>query len=187
VTKKKPKAKKKQPRIRDKKRAFLAALAITGSITESARAVKIDRSLHYDWLKLDPLYPARFADARAMGDDAMEDEVTYRANHGVFVPNVYQGLFRYPQEQYEITPAIPAGDWKDEKPVEAVPAVMGWRDVPGAAPIGTWVKSDALLMFRQRGAFAKYRQNFTEVTGKGGGPVASEITVTFVRPPKATE
>ena len=175
--KRKPKP-RKQKRALNKKPAFLKALAICGSITEAAAACGINRSLHYDWLKLDPTYPARFADALARGDDALEDEVTLRAHRGVFVPNVYQGRFCYPQEAYEIEPAkpaVPAQDaifGVDAKPaVPAVPAVMGIRNVPGSSPLGTWVKSDALLMFRQRGRFAKYRQNFTEITGAGGGPI----------------
>lgn len=162
----------KQRRVLNKKTAFLKALAICGSITEAAAACGINRSIHYDWLKLDPEYPARFADALAMGDDALEDEVTLRAHRGVFVPNVFKGRFCYPQETYEVTPARPATEavfGVDAQP--AVPAVMGIRDVPGSSPIGTWVKSDALLMFRQRGRFARYRQNFTEITGPGGGPI----------------
>lgn len=199
------KPKSKQRRALNKKPAFLAAIAETGSITEAAALVKINRSIHYDWKKLDPEYPARFAEAMAKGDDALEDEVTARAKTGVFAPTIFQGRFSYPQElypvypqeSYEVAPAVPAGDWKDLNPAPGVPAVWGFRDVPGSvpemklrdipgsSPIGTWVKSDALLMFRQRGRFAKYRQNFTEVTGKDGGPIAATLTVKFVRPKAA--
>ncbi len=164
-----------QRRLANKERAFLAAVALTGSITEAAAAAKIDRSWHYERLKTHPAYPARFAEAMARGDDALEDEVTYRAKRGVYEPLVWQGRFQYPQERYEISPEVPAGDWKDEKRVEAVPAEYGWRDVPGAPPLGVWRKSDALLMFRQRGRFARYRQNFTEVTGPGGGPIELSV------------
>jgi hypothetical protein len=170
-TKKKP----KQRRAINKKPAFLKALAITGSIMEAAAAAKIDRSAHYEWMKADPAYPARFAEAKARGEDALEDEATLRAMRGVFEPNVYQGRFRYPQEQYEVSPAVPAGDWKDEPRIEAKAAVMGWRDVPGAPPLGVWRKSDYLLAMRMRGSFAKYRQNFTEITGKDGGPIAVSL------------
>ena len=178
----KPKPKAKQRRALNKKPAFLKALAICGSITEAAAACGIDRSLHYDWLKLDPAYPGRFASARAIGQDALEDEATLRAMHGVFEPVVYQGRFTYPREEYEVTPAIPevpASDGAfDEKgyrrqgePTPAVPAVMAWRDVPGAMPLGVWVKSDRLLELRLKGEFSKYRTNATEITGAGGGAI----------------
>lgn len=158
-------------------------MAITGSITESAAAIRADRSIHYDWMKNDPEYPARFAEAKAQGEEALEDEATLRARVGVYEPNVYQGRFVYPQEQYEITPAVPAGDWKDEGGAKGgTPAVMGWRDVPGSMPLGVWRKSDGLLMFRLRGAFAKYRANAVEVSGAGGGAVQSTLTIEFVKP-----
>jgi hypothetical protein len=178
------KKKPKQRRAVNKKPAFLKALAICGSIMEAAAAVKIDRSAHYEWLKSDPTYPARFAEAKARGEDSLEDEATSRATRGVYEPNVYQGRFQYPQEQYEVTPAVPAisvepSDWKDLTPpppaTPGTPAVMAWRDVPGAPPLGVWRKSDALLMFRLRGSFAKYRQNFTEITGANGGPIAVSL------------
>jgi hypothetical protein len=177
------KPKRKQKRCLNKKKAFLAAISITGSITESALATKINRHLHYDWMKLDPLYPARFSDAKAMGDDALEDEARLRATKGVYEPNVFQGKFIFPREQYIVTPAIPAGDWKDEGAKPETPAVMGWRDVPGALPLGTWKKSDGLLTTLLRGAFPKYRQGAVEVTGKDGTAlIPEEFTVNFVRP-----
>jgi hypothetical protein len=176
------KTKRKQRRALNKKPAFLKALAICGSITEAAAAIRVDRSLHYDWLKVDPNYRPRFEAAREIGRDALEDEATYRAMHGVFVPNVHQGRFVYPREEYEVTPAIPAGDWKDAEPTPAVPAVMAWRDVPGAPPLGTWVKSDRLLELRLKGEFAKYRQGALEVTGAGGGAIQSEHRIVFVKP-----
>jgi|TARA_R100000049_G_C1886847_1_gene41307 hypothetical protein len=46
-----------------KKRAFLLAYSESGSITEAAETVKIDRTTHYDWKKNDADYPAAFAEA----------------------------------------------------------------------------------------------------------------------------
>jgi hypothetical protein len=184
--KKQSKRKRAQTRLLDKKRGFLKCLAISGQITQAALDCGFDRSLHYDWMESDPAYPARFARAKAMGEDAWEDEATSRAIYGVYVPNVYQGKFIYPQEAYEITPAVPAGDWKDEGAQTETPAVMGLRNVPGALPLGTWVKSDNLLTTLLKGSKAKYRQNFTELTGKDGAPLMPhEIRVTFESDPES--
>jgi len=181
---KQSKRKRAQVRLLDKKRGFLKCVAITGQITKAALMCQLDRSLHYDWMRLDPAYPDRFAQAKAMGEDAWEDEATSRAMDGVYVPNVFQGKFIFPVEAYEITPAVPAGDWKDEGAKPETPAVMGWRNVPGALPLGTWVKSDNLLTTLLKGSKAKYRQNFTELTGKDGAPlVPDEIRVTFESDP----
>ncbi len=182
----KRKAKPKQRRSVNKKPAFLKAMAITCSIAEAAKACKIDRSLHYDWMRLDPAYPALFAAAKARGEDALEDEATLRATRGVYEPLVYQGNFTYPTEEYEYapaTPAMPAVFGVDAQP--AKPAEIRTRIIPGSAPLGIWRKSDGLLMFRLRGAFPKYRQGALEVTGAGGGPVESTITIEFVRPKAA--
>lgn len=148
----------------------MKSLAVCGSITEAAAAVRIDRSLHYDWLKADAAYAAQFAEARARGDDALEDEATTRALRGVYEPNVFQGRFCYPQEQIELKPAVLYKRGARTGEVRK-PAVMGWRDVPGSSPIGTWKKSDALAMFLLRGKFSQYRAQAVEVTGKDGGPI----------------
>ena len=153
----KPK-KRLQRRILNKKTAFLAALAITADITASAAAVGMDKSNHFAWLKKDARYAARFAEAKKRGEDALEDEATHRGRVGVYEPNVYKGRFCYPEETYEIEPAIPETLDKNGKiRTFAVPALLGVRNVPGAPPIGTWKKSDFLLAMRLRAAKPEYR------------------------------
>jgi len=49
----------------DTKTGFLKAFTTTGQVEAAAKAVGIDRCNHYDWLKDDPLYPARFEAAKA--------------------------------------------------------------------------------------------------------------------------
>lgn len=149
--------KRKQKRALNKKPAFLKALAITGSIKEAADAIGVDRSAHYAWMKADPAYPARFAEAQAQGMDALDDEATWRANHGVFEPLVYQGEFQYEQ--------VPVRD----------PETGEIERYERGAMLGVWRKSDGLLQFKLRGAFAKYRQGVLEVTGKDGGPIEMGI------------
>jgi hypothetical protein len=41
-----------------KKAAFLAAYAVTCSITAAAKGARINRGTHYDWLQADPEYKA---------------------------------------------------------------------------------------------------------------------------------
>ncbi len=56
-----PAKRHKRLTVIERKRAFLAAFRISGSITDAAKAAKLDRALHYRWLLEDLDYPARFA------------------------------------------------------------------------------------------------------------------------------
>ncbi|MDP9024311.1 MAG: hypothetical protein M3N13_02900 [Candidatus Eremiobacteraeota bacterium] len=175
-------AARKQRRALNKKPAFLAAFKACADLTASAKAVGINRGQHYEWLAKDATYAAAYEAAKVEATQTLHDAAVARALTGVFVPNVYQGRFCYPQENYEISPAIPAGDWKDENPRPAVPAVFGERDVPGSAPLGTWTRSEALHLALLRAHIPAFRANAVEITGAGGGPIASTLTIEFVRP-----
>jgi hypothetical protein len=153
----------------NRKPAFLAAFRTCASLTEAARATKLDRSMHYAWLaEPDGKYRAAYEAAKEQAAQSLEDEAVSRATKGVFEPNVFQGRFIYPQEQYESEPAKPATRGR-----AAVPAVIEWRQIPGAPPLGVWKKSDGLLQFLLRGFLpAKYRQaGALEITGPQGGPI----------------
>lgn len=171
--------KKPQRRLLDKKRAFLAAFAICGEIEASARTVGIDKSAHYDWLKKDPKYPKRFADAKLQADDCLEDEATHRARVGVFEPNVYQGRFVYPPDAYEDYEFAPAVGVPGEEGFQ--PADVRQRLKPDAVPLGVYKKSDFLLGLRLRAAKPEYRANALEITGKGGGAIESQHRIVFVK------
>jgi hypothetical protein len=163
-------ARKAQPRAGDRKRAFLAAYAICASVKAAAVASGVPRSRHYDWLKTDADYHARFrGEAREQANQALEDEATERAITGVYEPNVFQGRFVYPQHEVEITPAV-----KDRAGRIVEPAKTEWRDVPGAAPVGVWKKSDFLLALLIRGAMPeKYRPGIhVEVPSVHAGPIS---------------
>ena len=73
-----------------KKEAFLAAYAVTCSISGAAKAARINRGTHYDWLQADPEYKAKFERAQEVAIQALEDEAVRRAYEGVERP-VYQG------------------------------------------------------------------------------------------------
>lgn len=66
-----------------KKRAFLAAFAECGNVTEAADSVGIHRRTHYDWLANDPDYAAAFAEAEDEAVDRLETEARRRAVEGV--------------------------------------------------------------------------------------------------------
>jgi hypothetical protein len=142
----KRKRKLKSP-LRNKQRAFLAAIAITGSIKQAAEEAKVGRTSHYKWMDADPRYPDRFAKAMAEGDDAYEDEVSVRAYKGVFEPLVFQGQFSYEQ--------IPCLDPETGLQLTTTDPITGRTILKFARGeiLGVWKKSDALLMFRQRGRF----------------------------------
>jgi hypothetical protein len=73
-------------------------------------------------------------------DRRIEDEAVERAMVGIFEPNVYQGRFCYPQEEYVVKPAVIG-----KRGAVLEPEVRAWCDVPGAPPLCVWKKSDMLL------------------------------------------
>jgi hypothetical protein len=156
----KPKRKRLKTPLRNKQRAFLAAIAITGSIKQAAEDAKVGRTSHYKWMDSDPAYPARFAKAMAQGDDAYEDEVSERAYKGVFEPLVFQGQFSYEQ-----IPCMDPGTGLQLTTTD--PTGKTILKFERGEVLGVWKKSDALLMFRQRGRFPdRYANNKVAVTGE---------------------
>lgn len=71
--------------------AFLAAYKLTASITKASAAAKIDRALHYQWLKTSEGYRQAFALAKTEAAQVLEDEAVRRATEGVKEPIFYQG------------------------------------------------------------------------------------------------
>ena len=72
-----------------KQTAFLAAFAECGIVARAARAARINRASHYDWLE-DPAYRKRFEVAQKQAIVSWEDEAVRRAFVGVRKP-VYRG------------------------------------------------------------------------------------------------
>ncbi|HEX4138352.1 MAG TPA: hypothetical protein VHY84_27325 [Bryobacteraceae bacterium] len=93
------KPRRKNKRAVNKKPAFLAAFAACGSITEASLAVKIDRGLHYKWLKEDPKYSPLYQAALEMAAGMLKDSAVDWAIKGIFEPLVYQGGFCYAQRE----------------------------------------------------------------------------------------
>lgn len=87
------KKKRVQTRLIPKKDAFLAAFRACCNVTEAARRVGCDRSLHYSWLKDDPEYAKAFADSIAEAAGTLEDSAISWAVDGIFEPTQYRGAF----------------------------------------------------------------------------------------------
>lgn len=69
-----------------KKNAMIAALSKTGNVTVAAKAAKIDRTTHYQWLREDSDYAASVDDAMQSAADLLEEEARRRAFTGVEEP-----------------------------------------------------------------------------------------------------
>lgn len=69
---------------------FLACFAECGTLTEAAEKAKVDRNLHYVWLK-DPQYTDAFENAQLRANDRLEQEALRRAVKGTEEPVFYQG------------------------------------------------------------------------------------------------
>lgn len=74
-----------------KKRAFLRAFCISGTVTHAALSAKIERTMHYHWLKTDAAYADAFAHAEGMAADSLEAEAVSRARDGWQEPVYQQG------------------------------------------------------------------------------------------------
>jgi hypothetical protein len=60
-----------RPSILDKKTAFLEAFVVTGSLAHAADAVRIERGMHYRWLKKDSSYAARFLATKTLANSKL--------------------------------------------------------------------------------------------------------------------
>jgi uncharacterized protein YycO len=66
----------------DRQKAFLAAYAECGTILHAAKAAKITRETHYEWLRSDEAYKERFEEARKEAVEYLEREARRRAIEG---------------------------------------------------------------------------------------------------------
>lgn len=72
-------------------RRFLTAFAACGQVVKAARWCKLHRQAHYNWMKDDPSYPARFRDAEAKAARTLEDEIIRRGHEGIRKAVWYKG------------------------------------------------------------------------------------------------
>ena len=71
--------------------AFLAAYAICGEVSSSAKSAGLDRHQVYDKAKTDPVFAARFEDAKAEFVDSLKAEALRRAREGTRKLIFHQG------------------------------------------------------------------------------------------------
>jgi hypothetical protein len=75
---------------RKKQDEFLQYYSQFASITRAAKKAKINRDIHYDWMK-DEDYKLRYIEASERATQALEDEAARRAAEGVLEPVFHQG------------------------------------------------------------------------------------------------
>ena len=75
---------------RARKKAFLTAFARLGFIGAAARAAKVSRTIHYEWLR-DPEYRKEFDEAQEVYIEGMESEADRRAVQGTDRPVFHKG------------------------------------------------------------------------------------------------
>ncbi len=73
------------------RKAFLAALEETGSVTSAAKVVGVDRSAAYQHRASDKSFSEEWDAAVDRGADSLEDEARRRALEGVDEPVFYKG------------------------------------------------------------------------------------------------
>jgi hypothetical protein len=164
-SKAKPKTKCK-PKGTPRKSVFLRSFSVCGRVDHAARAAKIDRSLHYQWLEKDADYPALFAKAKAQAIQALEDEAVLRSTEGVFEPCTFKGHFVYHFKEVQV-PVIdektgkPRVDPKTKKPM------FETREVEDLTrPYGMFKKSDRLLEFMLKAWKPEVYRDRVEHSGK---------------------
>lgn len=74
-----------------RKRAFLTVLSETCNASLACAAINQPRRTVYNWRNADPEFAQDWAAARAMGADAIEDELVRRAVEGIEVPVYHRG------------------------------------------------------------------------------------------------
>jgi hypothetical protein len=72
-------------------RAFLAAYRETAQVEKAAAAAKIDKGMHYRWLRKSADYRKAFERVQDEAAQHLEDEAVRRATEGVLEPVFYQG------------------------------------------------------------------------------------------------
>ena len=135
LSKRRARLPKKEAQYRAALPTFIAELCACGSVTAAARIACIDRSWAYKHATKDPEFAVAFAEAKSLGDLALEDEARRRALHGWDEPVIHQGRPQY-----------------------------GFDDITGEKVAITIRKhSDVLLIFLLKGAFPEKYKDRTAV------------------------
>jgi hypothetical protein len=154
-----------------KKRAFLAAYAACGLVTNAAKAAGISRELHYDWLAADARYAETFrGKATDLAGDSLEEEGRRRAHRGVRELVLWQGT----------VVTVPVFERVTGLPVmvdQVNPETGEVRRVQKHKPLWKRKYSDSLMQTFLKAKRPEFRDK-TEHSGKDGAPIA--IAIKFV-------
>lgn len=131
--------------LNPKQRAFLAAYAVCGVISEAADAAKVGRRSHYDWID-GKEYAAAFKYAHRESCEALEIEARIRATRGVAEPVIYQGQLCFEPLRDKRTGQI-LRDKKGNPRLSTTPLVV-------------YKKDSTLLMFIMKRLMPEYRESF---------------------------
>lgn len=143
-----------------KRRAFLAAYAVTGNISTACDAAQVDRGTHYKWLENED-YKVQFYDAQMKSAESLEAEARRRAQAGVHRLKFHQGN--------PIMVPCPSGDWEcaiGHRGPRGERSEVGWEcplcetpQQPVMVPYVEHEYSDTLLIFLLKGVLPeKYRE-----------------------------
>ena len=172
---------------------FLKAIANGSTVAEACRALDIDSASAYSLRKRDADFAAAWEQALEDSVDLLEAEARRRAIDGVEEPVIYQGQPTYLYETDE------RGDTvfdvvQEEQPdlatgqirLVSVKRPRRRLDTNGKPMVLTVRKpSDALLALLLKGRRKDVFSERRELTGAGGGPVATEQTIIATGVPEA--
>lgn len=148
------------PSTRARQAAFLAAYARNGGVIRSAKAARIGKNRHAEWLANDPEYAQRFEDAALEYKEGLEADADERARRGVTRLKFHRGkLIMIPLRDSE-------GNVLFDKDGE-----------PRMVPYEERVYSDNLLMFRLKRLDPRYKDSFgpQEAERIGAETVAEKV------------
>lgn len=77
--------------LHPKKRAFLIAYSLVGTVMRACQMAHIDRKTHYNWMQGDPDYVKAFGEAQEEATERLEQEVRRRAFEGTKKAVYYKG------------------------------------------------------------------------------------------------
>lgn len=79
---------------------FLAVLAETCNVSESARSAGVSRQAAYEWREADQSFAAAWKDAEEQAADKLEREAWRRAVEGTDKPVTFQGVITTTYKEY---------------------------------------------------------------------------------------
>jgi hypothetical protein len=130
-----------------KQKAFLVAFRATCNLNASARAVGVDRTLHFYWKRTNKVYEKAFEDSLDEARSGITDDMVHLARVGAFEPHYYKDqecFARRKRTQCALADGTTA--FEDELPKKH-PPIVGRKTVLTAdgPQLGTYRREAGLL------------------------------------------